>query len=67
MVDPYGGAVDSHQPSPASQHVSSGSSGGRRSERIGGSNRDCRSAHSNFDSAPGLRPPMQSIMLTRHT
>ena len=27
-----GGAVDSHQPSPASQQVSSGSSGGRRSD-----------------------------------
>jgi hypothetical protein len=30
----YPGAVDSHHPSPASQHVSSGLSGARRSDRM---------------------------------
>src|SRR5437667_3569329 len=33
-ASPGTGAVDSHHPSPASQHVSSGSSGARRSDRI---------------------------------
>jgi hypothetical protein len=50
MIDPHasGGAVESHQPLPASQQVSSGSSGGRRSDRAGGSNLDLRSATVNF-------------------
>jgi hypothetical protein len=33
-----GGAIDNHQPFPASQQLSSGSSGGRRNDCTGGTN-----------------------------
>ena len=46
-------AVDNHHPSPANQQVSSGSSGGRRSERTGGANRDIFNAANSFASASG--------------
>ena len=55
------GAVDSHHPSPASQHVSSGSSGARRSDRTLAM---CERAIAALrrSSAAASRPPTQGMI-----
>src|SRR5467141_2808440 len=65
-ASPATGAVDSHHPSPASQHVSSGSSGARRSDRIAAKWDRAKAARSRA-SASGSRPPVHEIIPVQHT
>jgi hypothetical protein len=55
------GRVESHQPSPASQHESFGSSSERRSDLMAVKSADANAAF-NRASAFSSRPPMQGMM-----
>src|SRR6266404_3468244 len=60
-TSPATGAVDSHHPSPASQQVSSGSSGVRRNDRIAAKWDRAKAARS-LASAAGSRPPVHGMI-----